>query len=101
MGTMTDGGGTTKGGRGPGAAPEPQGIRRTLPNILTVSRVVVAAAFFGALPPWRSAASPAPRGEGVDGWLLLAAGLFILAALTDALDGPLARRWNVVSVFGR
>lgn len=33
--------------------------------------------------------------------LMLAAALFILAALTDALDGFLARRWNVVSRFGR
>jgi CDP-diacylglycerol--glycerol-3-phosphate 3-phosphatidyltransferase len=35
-------------------------------------------------------------------WALpLAMGLFIFAAITDALDGALARRWQVVSVFGR
>lgn len=31
----------------------------------------------------------------------LAVVVFIIAALTDILDGYLARRWNVVSVFGR
>ena len=31
----------------------------------------------------------------------VAAALFVLAALTDALDGYLARRWNAVSPLGR
>jgi len=77
------------------------GYRRTLPNILTMSRVVIAVAFFGVLTPWHYATSPARAGGHIDSWLLLAAGLFILAAATDALDGHLARKWNVVSVFGR
>lgn len=35
-------------------------------------------------------------------WLPLAgAAIFIIAAVTDALDGRLARRWGVVSTFGR
>jgi len=35
-------------------------------------------------------------------WALpTALALFIVAALTDALDGYLARKWQVVSVFGR
>lgn len=85
----------------PADAPPPTGFRRSLPNILTVARVLIAGAFFASLTPWRYAASPALRGEGTDPWLLGAAFLFILAALTDALDGHLARRWNVVSIFGR
>lgn len=36
-----------------------------------------------------------------DARLLWAAALFIAAALTDALDGFLARRWNAISRFGR
>lgn len=32
---------------------------------------------------------------------LLAMALFIIAALTDALDGYLARKWNATSQFGR
>ncbi len=34
-------------------------------------------------------------------WDLAAAVLFILLSLTDAWDGALARRWNVVSTFGK
>lgn len=34
-------------------------------------------------------------------WLVVAAVLFIVAALTDAADGYLARRWKVISRFGR
>ena len=63
-------------------------LRRHLPNALTLARVaavpMLAAAFFAA-EPWRS-------------WLALA--LFAAAALTDYLDGWLARRWHVVSGFG-
>lgn len=75
--------------------------RRNLPNILTMSRVALAIAFFGILTPWSFDRSPLARGERPDGWLLIAAAVFILAAITDALDGHLARKWNVVSVFGR
>jgi CDP-diacylglycerol--glycerol-3-phosphate 3-phosphatidyltransferase len=62
----------------------------TLPNILTVSRVVAApgvAVAFALLP--RPAAD----------WAALV--LFVCAALTDHLDGYLARRWNQISAFGR
>jgi CDP-diacylglycerol--glycerol-3-phosphate 3-phosphatidyltransferase len=80
----------------------PLAWRRWLPNALTSLRLVIAAVFFVLLsvgdyqgrdlvvtpksPLWR---------------YLVAAVLFGLAALTDLLDGPLARRWKVVSKFGR
>lgn len=68
---------------------------RQLPNILTVLRLVLAAVFFIVLNQYRYDSG---RPEG----LLLAAGvIFILAALTDAADGYLARRWHVESTFGR
>ena len=54
----------------------------------------MAAGFFVVLSFYR-----APD-EGV-AWLWTATGLFIAAALSDVLDGWLARRWNVVSLFGR
>ena len=38
---------------------------------------------------------------GGDTNLMIAFTLFVAAALTDFLDGWLARRWNVVSAFGR
>lgn len=53
------------------------------------------------LSTWKYTESPAAHGTGIDWLLIAAASLFVLAALTDALDGYLARRWNVVSVFGR
>lgn len=65
-----------------------------LPNILTVSRFVLAAAFFASLELAR-------RPIHDEAWLVSAAAVFALGAITDALDGYLARRWNVVSVFGR
>ena len=68
--------------------------RRQIPNALTLLRLVLAAAFFVTLEFYRY-----PIGSP---WLLVAAAaLFILAALTDALDGHLARKWQAESVFGR
>lgn len=75
--------------------------RASIPNALTLLRLIVALAVFAAL-------TPRPFGPITHGlaahdrpWLLLAAFLFMLAAATDALDGHLARRWNVISRFGR
>lgn len=80
-----------------------------LPNTLTMARVVLAVVFFGVLclgeyrpiaagAAW-SVRSGAAFGQNV--FLLIGAVLFIAAAATDALDGHLARRWKVVSRFGR
>ena len=64
--------------------------RKIVPNALTVARLPLAAATFGC---W--AVGPHP----ILSWVGLAA--FLLAALTDALDGHLARRWGVESLVGR
>ena len=78
------------------------GIRRHIPNALTVARLVLAAVFFVVL----ARAHPSGVG-GIDGALendfelIVAALLFAVAAATDALDGYLARKWKVVSKFGR
>jgi len=63
--------------------------RRSLnvPNILTMSRFVLAIILF-ALIDW-------------DGWWRLSAGVFIVAALTDFLDGYYARKYGQVTVLGR
>ncbi len=65
---------------------------RDLPNLLTVSRLVAVPVMVGCLliddgaqDRWRWAA-----------WII-----FVIAAATDALDGYLARRWEVVSSFGK
>lgn len=66
-----------------------------VPNALTVSRILVIPVFIiGILSlefGWDS-----PLGS-----LSVLAPLFILAAFTDWLDGFLARRWSVVTGFGR
>jgi CDP-diacylglycerol---glycerol-3-phosphate 3-phosphatidyltransferase len=74
---------------------------RAAPNLLTAARVVLAIAFFGVLAPWKYHKSVLVAGDGPDLWLLLAAGIFTIAAVTDALDGYLARKWNAVTTFGR
>ncbi|MCC5831089.1 MAG: CDP-alcohol phosphatidyltransferase family protein [Phycisphaeraceae bacterium] len=69
--------------------------RAQIPNQLTLLRLVLAALFFLALNQYRY---DPPQWT----WILWAAiGLFILAGLTDMLDGYLARRWKVESTFGR
>ena len=80
---------------------------RAAPNLLTAARVVLAIAFFAVLAPFKYHKSVLVNGdggsggEGPDPYLLIAAGLFIVAAITDVLDGYLARRWNAVTTFGR
>ena len=67
---------------------------RHLPNSLTVLRLVLAAIFFVVLNQYRYPGGP--------NWVLwVAVVLFALAAVTDWLDGHLARRWKVETVFGR
>ena len=68
------------------------GWTKRVPNALTVLRLAMAAGFVGLL----SGATPAEPAR-----LVTAAGLFVVAAMTDALDGILARRWDAVSRFGR
>lgn len=70
-----------------------------MPNWLTTSRLVLAGVFVGIL----AVADPLamPEGGGVRMIPLMAAVLFIVAALTDALDGHLARKWNAITPFGR
>jgi CDP-diacylglycerol---glycerol-3-phosphate 3-phosphatidyltransferase len=80
---------------GPDAPTPSNSIRARLPNALTIGRILLAVVFFILLS--LRAGTP----EGPDPWLIAAAILFIAAAATDALDGILARRWNVVSPFGR
>ena len=60
-----------------------------LPNILTISRIIVIPVIFLAIyihTVW---------------WSVLTAVLFIVAAVTDYLDGYLARSRNETSAFGR
>ena len=68
--------------------------RRRIPNSLTMIRVALAAIFIAALSLYRHPDQHA--------WALpVGALLFLIAAATVALVGFLARRWRVVSLFGR
>jgi CDP-diacylglycerol--glycerol-3-phosphate 3-phosphatidyltransferase len=64
-------------------------VRRAIPNALTIAR-------FAAIPVfvwlYLEAGADAAWGAGI---------FFAAAALTDQLDGYLARRWHVESRFGR
>jgi phosphatidylglycerophosphate synthase len=72
----------------------PADVRRRLPNVLTLFRLGLAAAFFAILEF---------RLQGRTHWMCAyaAVAIFILAALTDAFDGWLARRWGATTTFGR
>ena len=74
--------------------PPATGIRASIPNALTVGRLFLTAAFIAALSAYRA-------DDPIDWILPLSTALFVVAAVTDALDGYLARRWNAVSPFGR
>ena len=66
-----------------------------LPNLLTLSRLPMAVVIFALLGAYDA-------GSSADAWLLDAAlVVFIVAGLTDVLDGYLARRFGVASDFGR
>jgi phosphatidylglycerophosphate synthase len=72
----------------------PSALRQRVPNLLTILRVFLTAALVWALSLYQFPL--------VNAWALPAAlGLFVVAAVTDALDGHLARRWNAITLFGR
>jgi len=75
----------------------PSPLRRTLPNLITIVRLLLAVVFFGILERIDRAA-PAAEISLLGAWAM---GIFAAAALSDILDGHLARKWQVVSTFGR
>ncbi len=70
-------------------------LQRTLPNTITVGRLVLAVVFFAVI----SGVACEPGEDPSRAWW--AVWIFIVAAVTDVLDGYLARRWKTVSPFGR
>jgi len=71
-------------------APVPEkGFRKNLPNILTICRIAVVPLLIALL----FFHTPLPRA--------IAALLFVLASITDYLDGYLARKYNVISSIGK
>ena len=68
---------------------------RHVPNALTGSRLVLAAVFFGILSFYQY------EGRGDPTLLNIAFLVYVVALITDGLDGYLARRWKVEGAFGR
>lgn len=77
------------------------GFQRHVPNALTALRVVLAGVVVVLLSAGLSVAGAQAGTVSRRAVLLAAASVFVAAAVTDALDGFLARKWNVVSLFGR
>lgn len=71
-------------------------MRINLPNQITIGRFVLAIVFIVLLARFEWSAMPG------DAWMLdIAFWIFVVAAVTDVLDGYLARKYNQVTSFGR
>ena len=68
-------------------------MKMNLPNKLTILRMI--------LLPFVMASIIFPIFSGDIVWRLVAAALFGLTALTDMLDGKIARKYNLVTDFGK
>lgn len=66
---------------------------RHVPNLITIARLVLTVVFFALLNVHQSDTFVRQM------WVCFV--VFIIATLTDALDGYLARHWKVESAFGR
>lgn len=72
-------------------------MKARLPNLITSVRFLLALVFFGLLECYQHDLT-----DPSDRWILdLAFTFFVITAVTDILDGYLARRWNQESTFGR
>ncbi len=66
-----------------------------LPNQLTIARIGLAAGFFVLLGLYDAG------NDRTAFYLNLAFVVYIVAGITDVLDGYFARKWNITSAFGR
>jgi CDP-diacylglycerol--glycerol-3-phosphate 3-phosphatidyltransferase len=69
---------------------------RYIPNILTFGRLVLTVIFLAMI-----LYSYSPGVENKATFLTIAFVLFVVAGLTDIIDGKVARKYNVTSKFGR
>ena len=74
---------------------------RMLPNLLTFARLALSLAMFASLIALAAAEHGAPIPDAIGVALIwFSLGAFIVAGITDFLDGWLARRFNAVSLTG-
>lgn len=70
-------------------------MKAQIPNILSIGRIIsIPLMMLGIL-------TVGDQNAGIFGKAQVLAALFILASITDFLDGYLARKWEVTSDFGR
>lgn len=67
---------------------------KLVPNILTFIRLGLTFIFLAMILYW-------PRISDRPWFLDIAFAIFVIAGLTDVVDGHIARRWNATSKFGR
>ena len=70
---------------------EPRPSNLNVPNVLTVLRIIMVPLFVVVLF-WQ------PANQG---WRFVATGIFVAAMLTDLADGYIARRYNLITDFGK
>lgn len=68
---------------------------RHLPNLITGSRLVLAMVFFAMLSYYQY------EGRGGQAWMHVAFIIYLVAVLTDFLDGWIARKYKLETPFGR
>jgi len=73
-----------------------RGIIRHIPNALTVGRLALTAIFLGMI-----LYAPKLEQDKPAGFLTAAFVLFVITGLTDIVDGYIARKYEVISRFGR
>lgn len=69
---------------------------RILPNALTICRLALTLVFLGMI--LYAASLPTEKPAAV---LMAAFVIFVIAGITDIIDGPIARQFHVTSQFGR
>jgi CDP-diacylglycerol--glycerol-3-phosphate 3-phosphatidyltransferase len=72
---------------------------RHVPNALTTLRLLLAVLFFVMLGYYQYEGHFGRHGDPM--WLYIAFLLYVVALVTDFLDGYLARKWKVEGAFGR
>lgn len=70
---------------------EPRSSNLNVPNVLTVLRIIMVPLLLVVL-------FQHPENQG---WRLVVVGIFVAAMLTDLADGHIARRYNLVTDFGK
>ena len=77
----------------------PSTIFTNIPNTITMARLLLTVLVFVLLEFAAATDGVVVEASGSLVWVAFA--LFLVAAITDFLDGYLARRWNLVTAFGR